>query len=753
MRAFLSFFRQCSYFIIGLALVHSKVECTTQLFANTLSLAQFGAISNTVASLQPSANMDLAQSTLRTNDFQNLQLNYQNYATARSIDRLGAFLISQNATASASWPGGPGVTFPALRYSNDPVNNPANPALNITTNNTTSLLVFTANETTSFNLATDLGQSSTRQTVQLLYANPSNSAQYIKDYCVIGSAFHDILYDGLTPVIWADGFTHLVGVTVFSAAYPMGQSFPIPSPPNGFTLPSGNKFKLTLLDTTTNQTQTWLLYLQPPDSVTPTLPELVFTANYNGSAPNLLVAQSPFNGFVRVGIIQTTPVPFAPQPSPTPTEVAEWSTALGIQTIAPSPAGMFMLWPSSFTATAKTKVEYNFANQIDLPYCPWLSIYLPVVACTDFSTASNYFYNLVADIPPPAGQPYPFDGGTNPFLSFLYMLLGSNYASDIATYQTSQRPFPSYGITATDASVESVYDTYRDAIPTSAEVAFGTNSYNWTYSTIFRQGASQTQPLIIFPGYKTLTTPSAAVAGFAVQDPIKGTLYATATSGNQAFFKEGPLPTFLTTQFFPSDFWTRIGSANQTTLMKYLNQALANQALAGNILAISPIPDGYGNGKVLYQAAETILYGTALMQQQGMSATAIKTATKPTVDAIKSVIEDWLINIQSKLRQQQGGGFPSPFAQNFFIGDSTVGGGGVCYSIRGMLGGSDSVTVGQDFGNAFYNDHHFAYGYWLGAAAAVIEWDNTMDSLRLISKRLRGLQQHLPAGLAWGLTR
>src|SRR5690606_33988615 len=30
----------------------------------------------------------------------------------------------------------------------------------------------------------------------------------------------------------------------------------------------------------------------------------------------------------------------------------------------------------------------------------------------------------------------------------------------------------------------------------------------------------------------------------------------------------------------------------------------------------------------------------------------------------------------------------------------------------------------QDFGNAAYNDHHFAHGYWLGAIAAVVEWEN-----------------------------
>ncbi len=481
---------------------------------------------------------------------------------------------------------------------------------------------------------------------------------------------------------------------------------------------------MTVLNTSTNQTQTWLIYLQPPDAVTPTLPELVFSANYNGSGANILTAQSAFNGFVRLGIVQPSAVPFSPQPAKVATEVADWSTALGIQTIATSPAGMFMLWPVAFTAGAKTKIEYNFTNQIDLPWCPWLSIYLPLVACTDFATASNYFYDLMADIPPPANHPYPFDGGTNPFLSYLYMLLATNYETDIATYQSAQRQFPSYGITATAQTIESAYDSYRDVVPTSTEVAFGSNTYHWTYATIIRQGSGQAQPLIIFPGYKTLMSPSTAVAGFLVQDPIKGPLYATAASGNQAFFQEGVLPGFLTTQFFPSDFWTRIGRAQQTILVKYLNQALANQALAGNITAISAIPDGYGNGKVLYQAAETILYGAALMQQQGMTPAAIKTATQPTINAIQGVIEDWLINIQTTLRAQQGGGFPSPFVQNFFIGDNTVGGGGVCYSIRGMLAGSNSVAAGQDFGNAFYNDHHFAYGYWLGAAALVMQWDN-----------------------------
>lgn len=693
-----------------------------QLFQDTISIANFGSIPNTVASLQPGTYINQSPGSLRTNDFQNLQSVYQTYASNRPITRMGAFLISQGGVSSTVGPNGPGVTFPALCYANDSADSPANPAENITTNATTTLLVFSAVETNTFTLSGDLDSSKTRQSAILTYANPSDSAQFIRDYNVVGNAFHDILYQGLTPSIFADGYTHLKEITVFSAAEPSGQTISNPVPPNNYALPAGHKFRITVVNTQTNQTQTWLLYLQPPDGTTSTLPEIVFNGFFNGSGNNILVASAPFTGFMRVGIVQNGSVPFNPAPSGTASEVPDWSTSLGIQTIASTAASMYILWPAEFTKNALAKIQTNFKSGTYLPYCPWVSIYLPLVALNDPKLAANYFNCLLGKIPPPKNTPYPFDGGTNPFLSYVYMLMGKYYSQDIGSYQSSNRAFPGYSINATAASIESVYDSFRDVIPLNAEFSFTASTYQWTYDTLIRSTSAETEPLIIFPAYKTLSGSAQPISGFKVMDPIKGPLYASAASSGSLTFQESLLPSFMTDQFFPQDLWSKLTPGEQTNLQSYWSSALKDQLAPGNILAISSLSDGYGNGKFLNQAGQSVLFGAYMLNELGQAPSTIKTATEPTINAIKSVVQDWLINIQAAQRQQQGANFPNPFVQNFFVGDSTVP--GLCYSVRGMQGGANGAVVGQDFGNAAYNDHHFASGYWLGAIAAVVEWEN-----------------------------
>jgi hypothetical protein len=720
---------------MGFILITSQtVFADPPIFNNTLTLEQFGAITNTVTTLQPSSTLNIPSSPLlRTNDFQNLQLKYMSYGTNRPITRMGAFLISQAAQSSnPGFPAGPGVSFPDYVFV-PPCPEPpgtctqSNPAQSITVSTTSRQLIFSAAETANFNLtATVTPPPSTRQTDILHYANPANPAQYIEDYNVIGNAFHDILYHGLTPVI-AAAASNLIQIRTSK------ETITNPSPPVGIVLEPANKFVLTFQNLQTLQLQTWILYLQPADNLTPDLPEITFTANFKNSSSIILSANQPFTGFIRAAIVQTDSVDFICQNSigqPTqcnaPSEVADWSTGLEIQTIAPSPAALFMLWPTDFSTLARQKIEFNFAcrNSIFLPYCPILSILIPVISAgRDIATANQYLKSLVAKIPPAPGQPFPFDGGTNQFLTYVYMQMAELYFNDIKCYQTDQRSFPNYGITATPETVESVYDNHRDVIPTLAEVAVGDGNYSWTYNTIIRSGSVQTQPLIIFPRYKRVST--SAVSGYLVNDPIKGVLYGTDAVNNKVTFNEANLPAFLTNEFFPKDFWSRLSSGGDIqTALDYFNQVLNNQLIPGNIRSIATAGDGYGNGKTLYMAGSTILYGASLMKQLGLSDAEIISKTKPVIDAIKFVFEQWLFSIQQQARLNPDFPTLSPPSPtpNFFIGDDLAH--GINYSIRGMLGGSDAGIVGSDFGNAAYNDHHFAYGYWLGAAAAVIQWEN-----------------------------
>lgn len=712
-----------NYLIIGLAITMAG-HLNGSLFQNTLSLTEFGSIPNTCVTLQPSSSLGIPSTSLRTNDFQNLQLSYSTYATGRSITRMGAFLISQSATPNpvnpVAFPGGPGVAFPDSIFSGT-----QNPAQSVIVNPFSRILIFTSAETNTFNLTGDPTLSTTRQAMTLSYVNPNQNSQSIVDYNVIGNAFHDVKYNGMTPVIYGPG-SNLIEVKVYSAQHPNGKTFDVPTPPLNFQLPPGNKFALKF-QSSGGDHQTRLIYVQPPTQTTGPLPEITFTANFNQSSNILLSATAPFTGFLRSAIIQVQDVPYFPVPSQKPTEVPDWSTGLGIQTIAPSPAALFMLWPLEFASKARKKIETNFNcnNNTFLPYCPWLSILTPVVSDgDDLPQAKDYLDELVAKIPPPMGEPFPFDGGTNQFLTYLYLYTANLYANDISSYQKTFLAYPNYGIDANHQSVEETYDTYRHVIPLNAELNVGSGQYSWSYQVLNTNGTSQTEALVIFPGYKSLDSSknSKALKGFVVNDPIKGKLLGTATVGRSAFFKEAPLPKFLQTGFFPDDIWDRLPQgANLKQAQNYFITVLNNQLLPGNINSLlNPASaDGYGNGKTLYMASSTILYGTKLLEKLGTSKADIITLTKPTVDAIKNVIEGWLFGIQQTARTAPG--FPSANTPNFFVGDSTVD--GVCYSIRGMLAGNNAQQAGEDFGNATYNDHHFAYGYWLGAAAGVIEWD------------------------------
>lgn len=49
----------------------------------------------------------------------------------------------------------------------------------------------------------------------------------------------------------------------------------------------------------------------------------------------------------------------------------------------------------------------------------------------------------------------------------------------------------------------------------------------------------------------------------------------------------------------------------------------------------------------------------------------------------------------------------------------------------GIVDAAGATNVNIDFGNGFYNDHHFHYGYFLSAAAIVAKYDaNWLDTYK-----------------------
>lgn len=91
-------------FLASLALCISSVYLSSQPLFNTITLQEFGFLTNTNTPLQPTHRFNTLQ-PLRTNDFQVLQ---QTLASNREVIRMGAFYISQG-------PEGVGITLPAFQ--------------------------------------------------------------------------------------------------------------------------------------------------------------------------------------------------------------------------------------------------------------------------------------------------------------------------------------------------------------------------------------------------------------------------------------------------------------------------------------------------------------------------------------------------------------------------------------------------------------------------------------------------------------
>jgi hypothetical protein len=689
-----------------------------RLFNHPLTLEEFGLFPNTIASLQPEYRFNyqpgLLPPPLRTNDFHALQLTYGAYPYLRPITRIGAFLISAAAKQAPDGYNGIGVAFPVRCTTRD------NPALSIAADPEHTRLVLSSIETLVYTLTNDLKSSETAQSLTLTYTHPADPNRWMRDYNIVGNAFHDVLYHALSPILTCDAHTRLQEITVFSAAFPQGRSFL-----SSGTLPPGHKFRLTLRHTPSSLRQTWLLYVEQGG-------EIAFDASFEERA--FLRGRSPLSGWLRLAIVQPEPVPYFPEPQAPPAPFREWATALGIQIIGATPASLFLLWPAEFIPSAVQLIKQRWRQHLLIPSCTWLSLYLPLIARVDLTGAQSAFRTLrgVAagalnalraergpDAPTQEFLSETFDVSTNPFLSYFHMLLSARYRPEIEAYQKQRRPPPPPSVPASAASIEALYDAHRSAIPTRAEIRFEKGRYQWTYAT------ERGDPLILFPAYKR----HPPLPGFVIQDPIKGPLYALSATGGIASFYEGGLPPFLHDAFLPMDCWERFSSKEQRLLTTLLDPAVDDL----RSFLHAPLPEdyadnGYSLGKILFQAGLTLRYAAYVWERAGLPREEVKRRTEGVASGIKQTLEAWLIGRQTAVRAEHQGAIPPCHPHNFFVGDST--GRGVCYSVTGMQAGSNVLRANESEGNAYYNDHHFQYGYWLAAAAAVVEWDNRYEQER-----------------------
>ena len=529
--------------------------------STAISLDDFGIFKNTNTPLQEEELFNNTDA-LRTNDFQVLQ---QKLASNRETVRVGYFYVSQGAD-------GIGLTLPAQA-----TNTPAE----VSTETTTSFLIG-ATETTSFTILPEIPSSQTCQVIYSVAPVPSNfdDPQTMTDLNIIGSAFHDIRYNTLTPVITLDSaITALVVDEVVEASI---GSRPL----------NGTKYRLTLANG-----QQLLFYFE--DGTAPTI--LISTDR------TTLTAQSTFTGFLRIAAIQ--PNAIAQDLFATADQTFDpWATAIIAQTRPITPIGMFMLWPDEWVQSIAEEITNRLFTADDVPSCSLVAELLPTLARKDLRLAQLYFTQL--------------DGNeTNLFLTQFLMLAAAQLDSQIAAYQSS-RAIPTIPTGATAETIEAIYDAHRSAIPLFADIEFTEDRYTWTYTS------DNGDPLIIFPSYKITDSP---LGGYLFEDPIKGPLYAATATDGTITFTEPEIPTFYETSFFPTlTFTPRQLGRLQGLLSPIVSRGVINQT------------DALITGQEIFALALSAKAGELVYRQANRPSGSIRSVVQPLMDAVKEQLIAWL---------------------------------------------------------------------------------------------------------------
>jgi hypothetical protein len=692
-------------------------------FNNQISLVQFGTVTNNNISLQNTSHYDFefSDETLRTNDFQTLQLKFGDYATGRYPCRVGVFNVSECATAVGRVPFGTQLSLPSYVYAGDQSAN-IEPNRNIIEPSNPNFITFSFLDTLK-DVLIDFTESETFTVCQVTYE--VESMYYMRNINFPLSAYHDIRYDGVTPYL-------VFGEGVLKALYIDDAAIILPTNGDPLLLPYGTKFKFVLdnPDLDPIHRQTWIIYAQSELGTSPMQFNLGYSLTENGLPTKLtLTSLSPFEGYLRTVAMQID----KPLAQPNALRVRtppDWQLATQMQSLPATPLAMFMLWPYAWTQTVGAQIIFNQENAVFLSSCPTNSLLIPLVASFNFDTA-NCWYNQLID--KQSRGEVAFDIGTNSFVTLVHMLIAKYYGADIQNYQST---FPNgvstpvLGIAPSATSMEAMFDQHRSEVVLSSELEFNEDGsyqfYASTFDIVNTFPASKAHlPLFNFPGFQTLANGFNIVSNATNRDPIKGDINYVegniSTSPGSFFlqYKGQALPVWAP-RFLPDDFWLRLNGSDKTNLLCQLNRVLDSDLPNYNASV-------YTQGKILFQLAMTAKYATYLLLAQakqlppyGTSYTppaSVTSRVQPLIDTIEDLLETWLVS-----RQFEGQAVP-----NYFAGDELGKG------IVAVAGTSSSTGGITDSGNAVYTGHNRQYGYFLGSAAIAMDLDKLFGNTSWIA--------------------
>ncbi|KAI9824472.1 MAG: hypothetical protein M1826_007335 [Phylliscum demangeonii] len=238
------------------------------------------------------------------------------------------------------------------------------------------------------------------------------------------------------------------------------------------------------------------------------------------------------------------------------------------------------------------------------------------------------------------------------------------------------------------ASEEAVFDAAAGLFPTAATLSASTQATRGTYTLCWtKAGVDTSRPLIMFAlphhvqSFDNVT--ASAMTSVQLQTTTKG--LATAVLKDAWALMEPDLPTDV--GFAPWSLPSRSSIAFSNATIQALNVAGANE-LSQDINNQTNLDSMYFSGKALSKFA-TLIYTIHDIAKNA-------TLAKGGLDRLKAAFAVFSNNLQK---------FPLVYETAW----------------KGVVSNASYVTgnPGVDFGNTYYNDHHFHYGYFIHAAAVI----------------------------------
>ncbi|KAL2162044.1 hypothetical protein VTH06DRAFT_7829 [Thermothelomyces fergusii] len=287
------------------------------------------------------------------------------------------------------------------------------------------------------------------------------------------------------------------------------------------------------------------------------------------------------------------------------------------------------------------------------------------------------------------------ESGTT-WLAYAHHTAGNPLGLELVNGGLARARGPFYGfiqVAKDPGNGEAVYDQAAGAYATGVRLSGSVDGTRGTYTFSFKKAGLEGAPLLMFALPHHLASFDDAtrggVTGLRLQTTTKGV--ATAVAADGWTMVEDGLPTDIGFLPWSPEFGSGVGISDAA---KQVIHGIAEAEVAQDISQLSNLDSMYFAGKALAKYATLLLAVREMLGDQTLAQTGLS-KLKEAFARFSRNQQRWPLVYES-------------------------GWGGVVSSATYETGDS-----GLDFGNAFYNDHHFHWGYFIYAAAVIGHLDSS----------------------------